>query len=83
VRKRLLGARYALHNLRRRDQKGPRDFLVRQATFAPWRGQEINDSSGRLEPGSRAMAGIKLRAVGDIDADLILEWLRRARALES
>jgi len=52
-------------------------------TFALWRGQEIDDPSGRLEPGSKAMAGIKLRVPDDIDADLFVGWLRQARALES
>jgi hypothetical protein len=52
-------------------------------TFALWRGQELNDSAGRLEPGSKTMAGVKLRSVEDIDANLFTDWLRQARALES
>ncbi len=52
-------------------------------TFALWRGQEFIDSSGRLEPGSKTMAGVKLRSVDDIDVNLFSDWLRQALALES
>ncbi|MDJ0345146.1 DUF1801 domain-containing protein [Streptomyces sp. H10-C2] len=52
-------------------------------TFGFWRGQEITDPSGRLEPGARDMAGVKLRALTDIDADLFATWLQRARDLEA
>ncbi len=51
-------------------------------TFALWRGQAIVDPSGRLEPGARGMAHVKLRAVADIDRPLFTAWLRAARALE-
>ncbi|WP_329521932.1 DUF1801 domain-containing protein [Spirillospora sp. NBC_01491] len=52
-------------------------------TFGFWRGQEITDASGRLEPSARTMAGVKLRAPADIDADLFTTWLQQARALET
>ncbi len=51
-------------------------------TFGLWRGQEIDDPSGRLEPAARVMAAVKLRSVDDIDAELFIDWLRRARDLE-
>lgn len=51
-------------------------------TFGFWRGQRITDPSGRLSPGSREMASVKLRAVDDIDTDLFLDWLTQARNLE-
>ena len=51
-------------------------------TFGFWRGQEITDPSGRLEPGARVMAGVKLRALSDIDTDLFITWLHQARDLE-
>ncbi|WP_066938585.1 DUF1801 domain-containing protein [Microtetraspora fusca] len=52
-------------------------------TFGLWRGQEIDDRSGRLEPASRAMAAVKLRSVDAIDAELFADWLRQARDLEA
>ncbi|MGI5492385.1 DUF1801 domain-containing protein [Microtetraspora malaysiensis] len=51
-------------------------------TFGLWRGQEIDDSSGRLEPAARAMAAVKLRSVDEIDAELFADWLRQGRDLE-
>jgi hypothetical protein len=51
-------------------------------TFGFWRGQELNDLSGRLEPGARAMAGVKLRTLADIDPDLFTTWLCKARDME-
>ena len=51
-------------------------------TFGFWRGQEINDPSGRLEPNARAMASVKLRTLADIDTDLFSSWLHQARDLE-
>ncbi|MET8339829.1 DUF1801 domain-containing protein [Streptosporangium canum] len=51
-------------------------------TFGFWRGQEIADPSGRLEPGARQMAGVKLRTLADIDAEAFTAWLRTARDLE-
>ncbi|MEV8630804.1 DUF1801 domain-containing protein [Streptosporangium sp. NPDC051023] len=51
-------------------------------TFGFWRGQEITDPSGRLEPGARAMASVKLHDLGDVEAALFTTWLRLARGLE-
>ena len=47
-------------------------------TFGFWRGQEITDPSGRLEPGARVMSGVKLRALSDLDTDLFITWLHQA-----
>lgn len=52
-------------------------------TFGFWRGQEIDDPSGRLEPGARSMASVKLRSGTDLDDELFATWLRRAGELES
>lgn len=52
-------------------------------TFGLWRGQEVTDDSGRLEPGAREMAGVKLRTVAEIDAGLFTGWLHQALALET
>jgi hypothetical protein len=51
-------------------------------TFGLWRGQEINDPSSRLSPGTRAMASVKLRDLDDLDDGLFTTWLRQARKLE-
>ncbi|PBC72201.1 hypothetical protein BX265_6823 [Streptomyces sp. TLI_235] len=51
-------------------------------TFGFWRGQEIADPSGRLAPGARAMASVRLRTADDIDTALFADWLGRARDLE-
>jgi len=69
------------------DQPGRRPVCLLKAyrsdvTFGLWRGQEITDPSGRLVPGARAMAAVKLRGVVDIDPALFTEWLRSAAALE-
>ncbi|WP_116210284.1 hypothetical protein [Streptomyces olivoreticuli] len=40
------------------------------------------DGSGRLEPGARTMAAVKLRTPADLDAELFATWLRLARELE-
>ncbi len=50
-------------------------------TFGFWRGQELTDPSGRLEPGAQRMAGLKLRTPSDIDPALFADWLSQARAL--
>lgn len=52
-------------------------------TFGLWRGQEISDPSGRLEPAARQMAAVRLRTPADIDPDLFATWLRLAHDLES
>ncbi|MBB5800954.1 hypothetical protein F4560_000722 [Saccharothrix ecbatanensis] len=51
-------------------------------TFGFWRGQEIEDLSGRLEPGAR-MAALKLRSTDDVNDDLFTAWLRQALELET
>ncbi|SHF62831.1 DUF1801 domain-containing protein [Streptoalloteichus hindustanus] len=55
---------------------------AQHVTFGVWRGQEITDPSGRLEPNARTMTSVKLRAAADIDAELFGSWLRQARELE-
>ncbi|GAA3780633.1 DUF1801 domain-containing protein [Streptomyces phyllanthi] len=52
-------------------------------TFGLWRGQDVTDSSGRLVPGARRMASVKLRTVDDVDPALFTDWLRGALALEA
>ncbi|MFC4002856.1 DUF1801 domain-containing protein [Prauserella oleivorans] len=49
--------------------------------FSLWRGQAVPDPSGRLEPGAREMAGVKLRGADDVDEAVFSGWLREARAL--
>ncbi|OKI67918.1 DUF1801 domain-containing protein [Micromonospora sp. CB01531] len=51
-------------------------------TFGLWRGQDVADASGRLTPGARRMASVKLRTIDEIDPDLFAGWLRQAYALE-
>lgn len=51
-------------------------------TFGLWRGQEIDDASGRLAAGAREMANVRLRSLDDIDEALFGDWLRQASALE-
>ncbi|CAM3762612.1 DUF1801 domain-containing protein [Kibdelosporangium persicum] len=51
-------------------------------TFGLWRGQEITDPSGRLQPGARQMASVKLADIEDIDTHMFTTWLTQARALE-
>ncbi|MEV4613403.1 DUF1801 domain-containing protein [Kitasatospora sp. NPDC049258] len=51
--------------------------------FGFWRGQEIPDPSGRLAPGARAMAAVKLRSTAEVDPELFTTWLEFARGLES
>ncbi|MER7439803.1 DUF1801 domain-containing protein [Micromonospora avicenniae] len=52
-------------------------------TFGLWRGQEVDDPSGRLIPGARRMASVKLRTVADVDPALFTGWLGQARELEA
>ncbi|MGS2613486.1 DUF1801 domain-containing protein [Micromonospora sp. LZ34] len=52
-------------------------------TFGLWRGQEVDDPSGRLAPGARQMASVKLRALADVDPALFTDWLRQAYGLEA
>lgn len=51
-------------------------------TFGLFRGQLLSDSSGRLEPGAREMASIKLRSVDELDRLLFIDWLHQARQLD-
>ncbi|MGW3725402.1 DUF1801 domain-containing protein [Streptomyces sp. NPDC000851] len=52
-------------------------------TFGLWRGQEVPDPSGRLSPGSRQMASVKISTADDVDAALFTDWLRHVVALEA
>ncbi|MEU4640244.1 hypothetical protein [Micromonospora sp. NPDC023814] len=45
--------------------------------------REITDPSGRLVPGARQMAAVKLRALADVDPALFTDWLRQAHDLEA
>lgn len=49
-------------------------------TFGLFQGQLIADASGRLEPGAREMASLRLRSVADIDETLFTGWLRQVHA---
>ncbi|SCG47223.1 DUF1801 domain-containing protein [Micromonospora halophytica] len=49
-------------------------------TFGLWQGQEVDDPSGRLAPGARSMASVKLRTVDEVDPVLFGDWLRQAYA---
>ncbi|MFJ6165402.1 DUF1801 domain-containing protein [Micromonospora orduensis] len=51
-------------------------------SFGLWRGQEIDDPSGRLVSGAREMASVRLRGVDEIDPALFSGWLRAAAVLE-
>jgi hypothetical protein len=51
-------------------------------TFALFKGQKVDDTSGRLEAGSQQMASVKLSSAEQIDAPLFDEWLSQAQALE-
>ncbi len=52
-------------------------------TFGVWQGQDVEDRSGRLVPGARRMASVKLRTVDEIDPGLFHGWLRRAYERET
>ncbi|MFG3696850.1 hypothetical protein ACGF5C_02855 [Micromonospora sp. NPDC047620] len=45
--------------------------------------REITDPSGRLVPGARQMAAVKLRTLADVDPALFTDWLRQAHDLEA
>lgn len=51
-------------------------------SFGLWRGRAVADPSGRLAPGSREMAAVKLRTPADVDPELFTDWLRQAHGLE-
>ncbi|KKJ99592.1 DUF1801 domain-containing protein [Micromonospora sp. HK10] len=50
-------------------------------TFGLWRGQDIVDGTGRLAPGARRMASVRLRTLDEIDPVLFTGWLRAADGL--
>ncbi|MEV4463218.1 DUF1801 domain-containing protein [Micromonospora echinofusca] len=52
-------------------------------TFGLWRGADVTDPLGRLVPGARRMAAVKLRTLADVDPALFTDWLRQAHALEA
>ncbi|MFR9778562.1 DUF1801 domain-containing protein [Micromonospora sp. MS34] len=52
-------------------------------TFGLWRGQDVDDDSGRLVPGARRMASVKLRTVDENDPVRFAGWLRQAYELET
>ncbi|MEU5788423.1 DUF1801 domain-containing protein [Micromonospora purpureochromogenes] len=52
-------------------------------TFGLWHGQQVDDPSGRLLPGARSMASVKLRAADEVDPALFGDWLRQAYAREA
>jgi hypothetical protein len=51
-------------------------------TFMIWRGQRVDDPSGRLEAGPREMSSVKVRSVDEVDEALFAGWLKQAEALE-
>ena len=55
----------------------------RHVTLGFWRGQEILEPTGRLVPGARGMAAIRLHGLGEIDRAAFADWLRQARELEA
>ncbi|WP_119731477.1 DUF1801 domain-containing protein [Thermomonospora amylolytica] len=66
--------------------KSPVCFIKAYKThiaFGFWKGQSLEDPSGRLTPGTREMATAKLRSPDDIDPDLFTTWLTQARTLTS
>ncbi|MEU9506826.1 DUF1801 domain-containing protein [Micromonospora sp. NPDC048170] len=69
------------------DRPGQRPVCLVKAygayvTFGLWRGSEVADPSGRLVPGARQMAAVKLRTLADVDSALFTDWLRQAHDLE-
>ncbi|MFD9124875.1 DUF1801 domain-containing protein [Kitasatospora sp. NPDC059571] len=61
--------------------KAPVCFLkayTSYVTFGLWRGQEVEDPSGRLAAGARTMASVRLGSPDEIDAELFADWLRQA-----
>jgi hypothetical protein len=55
---------------------------TKYVTFGFWHGQEIDDKSGRMQPGAREMGQVKLSSVDEIDAKLFKSWLRQAWDIE-
>jgi hypothetical protein len=46
-------------------------------TFMIWQGQDVDDPTGRLVPGARRMASVKLASPSDVDADAFAGWLKQ------
>ncbi|MFF9358255.1 DUF1801 domain-containing protein [Streptomyces sp. NPDC014741] len=66
--------------------KGPVCYVraySKYVTFGFWRGQELDDPSGRLQPGARIMGQVKLASVDEIDEKLFADWLKQAGELEA
>ncbi|OKJ40094.1 DUF1801 domain-containing protein [Streptomyces sp. CB01580] len=66
--------------------KGPVCYVraySKYVTFGFWRGQELDDPSGRLQPGARIMGQAKLASVDEIDEKLFADWLKQAGELEA
>ena len=59
--------------------KGQKSYV----TFGLWRGQQVSDASGRLVPGAREMASVKLHTLDDIDSVVFANWLHQAQKLET
>ena len=53
----------------------------KHVTLGFWKGASLRDPSGRLESSGSVMAHAKLRTLGDVDPNLLRDWLRQARAL--
>ena len=51
-------------------------------TFGLWHGQDIEDPTGRLEPGPDRSASVALRTMDDVDEVVFDVWLREARNVE-
>ena len=49
-------------------------------TFGLFHGRHVEDPSGRLVPGGREMASVRLRAAADVDDALFTRWIREADA---
>jgi hypothetical protein len=46
-------------------------------TFMLWDGQDVDDPTGRLQPGARRMASVKLRDESDVDTAAFTSWLKQ------
>lgn len=55
----------------------------RHVTLGFWRGQEIAEPTGRLVPGARGMASIRLHGRDELDRATFAAWLREAAELET
>lgn len=50
---------------------------TRYVTFLLWRGQEVDDPTGRLNPGSGDMASVRLTSPAEIDTAAFTNWLKQ------